>query len=137
VYGFTVVDTVSAVETRSSVSSESLWPICLPLLTQSSALPLYAQENGNYIWVTMNYRLGHFGFLAGSEIAAGGALNAGLRESLGVMADNVAKCAPIVDQQAALQWVQTNIAKASPPRFETRYMAHAKFPYSLVEILDM
>ncbi|KAJ9121877.1 hypothetical protein QFC24_004459 [Naganishia onofrii] len=56
--------------------------------------PLFAQSEGNYVWVTMNYRLNTFGFLAGNEIAAGGALNAGL-----------------LDQQAALQWVQTNIAK--------------------------
>ncbi|KAJ9114737.1 hypothetical protein QFC22_005613 [Naganishia vaughanmartiniae] len=56
--------------------------------------PLFSQSEGNYVWVTMNYRLNTFGFLAGSEIAAGGALNAGL-----------------LDQQAALQWVQKNIAK--------------------------
>lgn len=31
--------------------------------------------------MTINYRLGHFGFLAGNEIAKDGALNAGLRES--------------------------------------------------------
>ncbi|KAJ9096714.1 hypothetical protein QFC21_004984 [Naganishia friedmannii] len=56
--------------------------------------PLFAQSEGNYVWVTMNYRLNTFGFLAGNQIAAGGALNAGL-----------------LDQQAALQWVQKNIAK--------------------------
>ena len=40
----------------------------------------------------MQYRLGIFGFLAGSQIAKDGVLNAGL-----------------LDQRAALEWVQRNI----------------------------
>lgn len=44
------------------------------------------------IYVSMQYRLGLFGFLSGSEIAQNGVLNAGL-----------------LDQRAALDWVQRNI----------------------------
>jgi carboxylesterase type B len=49
-------------------------------------------SNGNLIYVSIQYRLGIFGFLAGSEIAQNGVLNAGL-----------------LDQRAALDWVQRNI----------------------------
>ena len=48
---------------------------------------------GNLIYVSIQYRLGIYGFLAGSEIAQNGVLNAGL-----------------LDQRAALDWVQRNIA---------------------------
>lgn len=51
------------------------------------------QSNGNLIYVSMQYRLGLFGFLSGSQIAQNGVLNAGL-----------------LDQRAALDWVQRNIA---------------------------
>ena len=47
---------------------------------------------GNLIYVAMQYRLGIFGFLSGSQIAQDGVLNAGL-----------------LDQRAALDWVQRNI----------------------------
>ncbi|RPA76406.1 alpha/beta-hydrolase [Ascobolus immersus RN42] len=50
--------------------------------------------DGKFIIVGVNYRLGAFGFLAGAEVNADGVLNAGL-----------------LDQQAALEWVQTHIAK--------------------------
>ncbi|KAF7317272.1 Carboxylic ester hydrolase [Mycena chlorophos] len=46
------------------------------------------------IVVVIQYRLGLFGFLAGSEVHANGSLNAGL-----------------LDQQFALQWVQKHISK--------------------------
>ena len=45
------------------------------------------------IFVTMNYRLGGFGFLPGKEVSKDGSSNLGLR-----------------DQRLALQWVQENIA---------------------------
>jgi len=45
------------------------------------------------IFVAMNYRVGGFGFLAGSDLAAEGSTNLGLR-----------------DQRLAMQWVQDNIA---------------------------
>ena len=48
---------------------------------------------GNMIYVSMQYRLGLFGFLSGAQIAQDGVLNAGL-----------------LDQRAALDWVQRNIA---------------------------
>lgn len=47
---------------------------------------------GNMIYVAIQYRLGIFGFLGGSSIAQDGVLNAGL-----------------LDQRAALDWVQRNI----------------------------
>ena len=49
-------------------------------------------SNGQLIYVSIQYRLGLFGFLGGSDIAQNGALNAGL-----------------LDQRAALDWVQRNI----------------------------
>lgn len=49
-------------------------------------------SNGQLIYVSIQYRLGLFGFLGGSEIAQNGALNAGL-----------------LDQRAALDWIQRNI----------------------------
>ena len=55
---------------------------------------------GNIIYVSMQYRLGIFGFLSGSQIAQDGVLNAGL-----------------IDQRTALEWVQRNIrpfGKISP-----------------------
>ncbi len=47
---------------------------------------------GNMIYVSMQYRLGIFGFLAGSEVMQNGVANAGL-----------------LDQRAALDWIQRNI----------------------------
>ncbi|KAJ7048300.1 Alpha/Beta hydrolase protein [Mycena amicta] len=55
-------------------------------LIQGSKKPL--------IFVTFQYRLGQFGFLAGSKVAENGLMNAGL-----------------LDQRAALQWVQRYISK--------------------------
>lgn len=49
-------------------------------------------SNGNLIYVSIQYRLGLFDFLGGSEIAKDGALNAGL-----------------LDQRLALDWIQRNI----------------------------
>jgi acetylcholinesterase len=45
------------------------------------------------VWVTVNYRLNGWGFLTGKEAQAAGFTNVGL-----------------LDQRAALQWVQANIA---------------------------
>jgi carboxylesterase type B len=47
--------------------------------------------------VTLNYRVGLYGFLAGAEIEAGGSLNNGLK-----------------DQRKALEWVQNYISKVCP-----------------------
>ncbi|KAF2085386.1 alpha/beta-hydrolase [Saccharata proteae CBS 121410] len=53
---------------------------------------LVHESNGKIIYVEIQYRLGFFGFLAGSEVKQNGDLNAGL-----------------LDQRAALEWVQRNI----------------------------
>jgi carboxylesterase type B len=45
-------------------------------------------SDGKMIYVSIQYRLGIFGFLSGSEIGSNGVLNAGL-----------------LDQRAALDWV--------------------------------
>ncbi|EJC97529.1 alpha/beta-hydrolase [Fomitiporia mediterranea MF3/22] len=53
---------------------------------------LIREASGGIVAVELEYRLGVFGFLPGSEVKKRGALNAGL-----------------LDQQFALQWVQKNI----------------------------
>ncbi|KAK3670089.1 hypothetical protein LTR78_010029 [Recurvomyces mirabilis] len=61
----------------------------------AESYPGYAlvnQSAGNMIYVSIQYRLGAFGFLAGSEVRDNGIANAGL-----------------LDQRAALQWVQRNV----------------------------
>ncbi|KAF6759858.1 Alpha/Beta hydrolase protein [Ephemerocybe angulata] len=55
---------------------------------------LVRDSGGKVIAVLIQYRLGLFGFLAGSDVKKNGVLNAGLR-----------------DQQFALQWVQSHISK--------------------------
>ncbi|KAL4783857.1 Alpha/Beta hydrolase protein [Aspergillus varians] len=51
------------------------------------------QSKGNIVWVQIQYRLGPYGFLAGSEVQADGTANAGL-----------------LDQRLALEWVKNHIA---------------------------
>jgi len=61
----------------------------------SESYPGYAlvnQSAGNLIYVSIQYRLGAFGFLAGAEIQENGVANAAL-----------------LDQRAALHWMQRNI----------------------------
>ncbi|PAV18001.1 alpha beta-hydrolase [Pyrrhoderma noxium] len=53
---------------------------------------LITEAGGGIVVVVIQYRLGVFGFLSGAEVKKNGALNAGL-----------------LDQQAALKWVQENI----------------------------
>lgn len=53
---------------------------------------LVNQSQGNLIYVTIQYRLNAFGFLSSTEVRENGAANAGL-----------------LDQRAALMWVQRNI----------------------------
>ncbi|KAH7921897.1 alpha beta-hydrolase [Leucogyrophana mollusca] len=55
---------------------------------------LIKNSNNGVVVVVIQYRLGLFGFLAGKAVKAGGALNAGL-----------------LDQNYALQWVQSHISK--------------------------
>ncbi|KAF2006253.1 alpha/beta-hydrolase [Amniculicola lignicola CBS 123094] len=56
--------------------------------------PFMTNNNNGFISVVIQYRLGAFGFLAGSDIKEDGALNAGL-----------------LDMNFALQWVQANIKR--------------------------
>ena len=51
------------------------------------------RANGSFVWVSIQYRLGLFGFLAGRDIYDNGDLNTGL-----------------LDQRAALEWVQRHIS---------------------------
>ena len=69
------------------------------------AMSLTKSPIGNLIYVSMQYRLGIFGFLSGSEIAKNGVLNAGL-----------------LDQRAALDWVQRNV-RAFGELSHSRYLA--------------
>ncbi|KAJ7627839.1 Alpha/Beta hydrolase protein [Mycena polygramma] len=55
---------------------------------------LIAQSNRGVVVVTIQYRLGVFGFLSGTEVKKNGALNAGL-----------------LDQDFALRWVNKHISK--------------------------
>ena len=64
-----------------------------PLLPFYDGSGLITQSGGNVIFVASNYRLGAFGFLAGSTMEKDGLPNAGLW-----------------DQRAALQWTKDNIA---------------------------
>jgi para-nitrobenzyl esterase len=70
-------------------------------MTGWSGFPLYEGTNlaarGNVVVVSMNYRLGAFGFLAQSALSATNP--AGVSGNYGLL-----------DQRAALQWVQQNIA---------------------------
>ena len=67
----------------------SSWP-----LTNLSTFVNASQQAGTpIIAVSFNYRLGIFGFLAGSELAAEGNVNLGLH-----------------DQRLALRWINENIA---------------------------
>ncbi|KAK0707608.1 Alpha/Beta hydrolase protein [Lasiosphaeris hirsuta] len=61
--------------------------------TQDMA-PFISTNGNDLVAVTIQYRLGAFGFLASPEVKSRGVLNAGL-----------------LDQQFALQWVQKHIAK--------------------------
>jgi carboxylesterase type B len=54
---------------------------------------LVFQSNGNLIYVSIQYRLGAYGFLGGAELTENGVANAGL-----------------LDQRAALGWVQRHIS---------------------------
>jgi carboxylesterase type B len=51
-------------------------------------------QNNDVIFVTINYRLGAFGFLSGPTLQSDGVANAGL-----------------LDQHLALEWVQEHISK--------------------------
>ena len=56
--------------------------------------PIVKASGGNIIYVVANYRLGAFGFLAGTSVENDGIPNAGLW-----------------DQRATLQWIKDNIVR--------------------------
>ena len=78
-------------------------------------------SDGNLIYVSIQYRLGLFGFLSGSQVAKDGTLNAGL-----------------LDQRAALDWVQRNIrAFGGDPAMVTVSPSHLfRTLYAVAHILD-
>ncbi|KAF8186132.1 alpha/beta-hydrolase [Mycena galopus ATCC 62051] len=69
-------------------------PSVEPLIFVTNALSFRPTFNRVLLQVTFNYRLGQFGFLAGTPVHDDGLMNAGL-----------------LDQKAALVWVQTYISK--------------------------
>ena len=72
----------------------------------------------NVVAVVPNYRLGLFGFLGGEEVYKHGSLNAGL-----------------LDQQFALQWVQTHIAKFGGDRSRVTIWGHSAGGGSVIQHL--
>lgn len=62
----------------------------------------------NIIVVTLNYRVGPYGFLAGREVARDASLNNGLK-----------------DQIKALKWVQKYISQVRPP-FSSQFSGEAR-----------
>lgn len=53
-------------------------------MTSYDGNDLVRESGGSAIAVLIQYRLGLFGFLAGSDVKRGGVLNVGLRKSSGV-----------------------------------------------------
>lgn len=60
--------------------------------TSEDGTQLVSRSQGTIIYISIQYRLGAYGFLAGSAVRADGALNAGL-----------------LDQRLALEWVQKHV----------------------------
>jgi len=93
------------VQRPSGTTASSNLPVVVYIFGGGFELGWSSMYNGNNLiaksvmlgkpimFVAMNYRVGGFGFLAGSDLAAEGSTNLGLR-----------------DQRLALQWVQDNIA---------------------------
>ena len=65
---------------------------------------------GGVVSVVIQYRLGLFGFLPGEKVKEGGTLNAGLRKYLDSKKEKDTNYCKVVDQQAALQWVQRHVS---------------------------
>lgn len=61
---------------------KSVWRYVSGRESQFNGADLIVESNHRLIVVTIQYRLGLFGFLAGEAVKYGGALNVGLREFL-------------------------------------------------------
>ena len=96
------------VYTGSKASATNLAPVVIFLYGGSwkygsAASPLYGEiqtellENNKLVYVTVNYRLGAFGFLGSSDLAS-------------MSADGSTGNYGLQDQRAAMQWVRDNIA---------------------------
>ena len=85
----------------------------------STGNDLIREAGGGVVAVSIQYRLGLFGFLHGQKIKDGGALNVGLCKYLGSKKREMVAHLLLdtyyytVDQQAALEWVQKHVSQQS------------------------
>ncbi|KAF1985344.1 alpha/beta-hydrolase [Aulographum hederae CBS 113979] len=85
---------------------------------EMSGLSLIRASGGNLIFVSANYRLGAFGWMAGSSMEAGGQPNAAL-----------------FDQRTVLQWIQDNIHIVNGDKTAVTVMGQSAGAGSLVHHL--
>jgi hypothetical protein len=79
---------------------------------------LVSYGNGSIIFVGIQYRLGMFGFMGGDAISQNGALNAGL-----------------LDQRAAMEWVQRNVS-ADQPWYPLNAYKNSRYERSVAILLE-